>query len=102
MKFQTKTILSDGDVAGALTSAVLNIQNNYGVFIQAVLTGAPTGDIVLQGSNDEATWTEIDKVAISASSHMINKDAIYAPFIRVFKAAGGTGTLTLTATIKGA
>ena len=102
MKFQTKTILTGGDVSGALTSEVLNIQNNYGVFVQAVLTGAPTGDIVLQGSNDEQNWVEIEKVTISASIHMINKDAIYAPFIRVFKAAGGTGTLTLTATIKGA
>lgn len=101
MKFQTKTIIDAGDPAGNLTSEQLNLQNNYGVFIQAVLTGAPTGDIVLQGSNDEVNWLEIDKVTISTSQHYINKDAIYAPFIRVYKAAGGTGTVTVTATIKG-
>lgn len=102
MKYQTKTIISAGDPSGNLTSESLNIQNNYGVFIQAVLTGSPTGDIVLQASNDEASWVEIDKVTISAAQHYINKDAIYAPFVRIYKAAGGTGTVTVTATIKGA
>jgi hypothetical protein len=102
MKYQTKTILTDGDPAGNLTSETLDIRNNYGVYVQAILTGAPTGDIVLQGSNDETNWSEITKVTISGSLHAINQDAIYAPYIRVYKAAGGTGTVTIKATIKGA
>jgi hypothetical protein len=102
MKYQTKTIANAADPASNITSEVLDLRFNYGVFIQAIYTGAPTGDIVLQGSNDQTTWNEISKVTISGSSQIINQDAIYAPYIRVFKAAGGTGTVTITATIKGA
>lgn len=102
MKFQTKEIASTKDVASDIESDILDLRFNYGVFIQATLTGSPTGDIVLQGSNDKKTWSDLDKVTISTTSHFINKDAIYAPFIRVYKKAGGTGTMTVTSTIKGA
>lgn len=102
MKFQTKTIISAGDVSGNLTSSELNLEVNFGVFVHAILTGSPSGDISLQASTDHINWVEIDKVTISGAQHYINKDAIYAPYIRVYKAAGGTGTLTVKATIKGA
>lgn len=102
MKFQTKTIVSAANPASDITSEVLDLRFNYGVFIQAIYTGAPTGDVILQGSNDQTTWNEIAKVTIAGSSQIINQDAIYAPYIRVFKASGGTGTVTITATIKGA
>jgi hypothetical protein len=102
MKFQTKTIVNGENVANSITSGSLNLEVNFGVFVQAILTGSPSGDIVLQASTDEVNWVDIDKVTISGSQHYINKDAIYAPYIRVYKAAGGTGTLTIKATIKGA
>lgn len=101
MKFQTVEILTAGDPSGNLTSDVLDIRLNYGVFIQAKYTGSPTGDIALEASNDQVTWTQIDKVTISGSSNFINKDAIYAPYVRVHKLAGGTGSVTVSATIKG-
>ena len=101
MKFQTVEIITSGNPSANLTSEVIDIRFNYGVFIQAKYTGSPTGDIVLEASNDQVTWTQIDKVTISGASNFINKDAIYAPYVRIYKAAGGTGTVTVTATIKG-
>jgi hypothetical protein len=102
MKSITKTVLSAVNVANNQTSEAIDLRFNYGVFVQAALTGSPTGDIVLQASNDLVTWTELDKVTISTTSHFINKDAIYAPYVRIYKAAGGTGTMSVTVTVKGA
>lgn len=108
MKFQTKTIVSAADVSANINSSIMNMQNNYGYAIQTTLTGAPSGDVVVQGTNDEnptasSEWSEIEKTTIAGTTTIaFNKDAIYWPFVRVFKAAGGTGTMTVTITIKGA
>lgn len=103
MKCQTKEIISAGNVANNLTSETIDLRFNYGVFIQASFTGSPSGTVVLQGSNDESNWSTLDSVSISGTTLLsINKDAIYSPYIRVYKAAGGTGSMTVTASIKGA
>lgn len=103
MKFQTKTIVTAGDVAGNLTSSVMNLENNYGYAVQASFTGAPSGTVLIQGSNDEVNWSTLDTLTISGTTVLhANRDAVYFPFVRAFKAAGGTGTMTVTMTIKGA
>ena len=103
MKFQTKTILEAGDVSGALASEVIDMRYNYGFAMQAILTGAPSGDVISQGSNDQTNWSVIDSQAISGTTTIAtNKDGIYWPYVRVIKAGGGTGTMTVTMTIKGA
>lgn len=108
MKFQTKIIISAGDVSGALTSDVIDLRYNYGCVYQAKLTGAPSGDVLLQGTNDDpssatAEWTTIKTDTISGTTTISNNvDGLYWPYIRVYKAAGGTGTMTVTMTIKGA
>lgn len=103
MKFQTKTILTEGDVSGNLVSDVLNMQYNLGYAIQCILTDSPTGNILVQGSNDSTNWSTIDTLATSGTTTLaVNRADIMYPFIRVSKAAGGTGTLTVIATIKGA
>ena len=101
IKSQTKEVLTAANVASAQTSESIDLRFNFGVFIQASYTGSPSGDVVLQASSDNVVWTDIDKVTISGASNFINKDAIYAPYIRVYKAAGGTGTITVNVTIKG-
>lgn len=107
MKYQTKEIISAGDVSGALASETIDLRYNYGFAMQAKLTGAPSGDVICQGTNDEPgttqTWSLIDTQTISGTTTIFtNKDGIYWPYIRVIKAAGGTGTLTVSITIKGA
>lgn len=103
MKFQTKTILSAADVSLNQVSSAVNLQNNYGFSVQAMFTGAPTGSVLIEGSNDQANWSTIDTLATAGVATLAsNRDGIYWPFIRVSKAAGGTGTITVTVTIKGA
>lgn len=103
MKFQTKTIVPSEDVSGNIVSEIINLQNNYGYAVQATFTGAPTGAVLIEGSNDEGNWSTLDTLTISGTNTLFaNRDAVYFPFIRASKAAGGTGTLTVTITIKGA
>lgn len=107
MKYQTKTIIAAGDVSGALASEIIDLRYNYGCAVQVTLTGAPSGDVILQGSNGDpatasSTWSTIDSATISGTTSIaFNKDALYWPYVRVIKASGGTGTLTATITIKG-
>lgn len=103
MKFQTKTIVTAQDVSADITSSTMNLENNYGYFVQATFTGAPSGTVLIQGSNDETNWSTLDTLTISGTSVLsANRDAVYAPFVRAFKTAGGTGTMTVKMTIKGA
>jgi hypothetical protein len=106
MKYQIKTIVNAEDVAADVESEVLDLRYNFGCAIQAKLTGSPSGDVVLQGSNDEGEtkeWSEITKDTISGTDTIaFNQSDLMWPYIRIFKAAGGTGTMTVTATIKGA
>lgn len=103
MKFQTKTIIDAGDVSGNLSSDSLDFKYNYGFAVQCTFTGSPSGSVLIQGSNDGTNWSTIETLAVSGTTILAsNKDAIYWPFIKVSKAAGGTGTLTVKITIKGA
>lgn len=103
MKFQTKTIVSAADVASNITSETINLEYNFGYAVQASFTGSPTGTVLVQGSNDQTNWSTLDTLTISGTTlQHANRDAVYFPFIRAFKAAGGTGTMTVTITIKGA
>jgi hypothetical protein len=109
MKFRTKTIISAGNVAGNLASSTIDLRYNYGVAVQCSLTGVPSGDVLLQGTNDDPSavaspnWTTVDTSTISGTTLIsFNKDGLYWPWLRVYKAAGGTGTLTATVTVKGA
>lgn len=102
-KYQTKKIIDAGDVSEEIFSAVVNLQNNYGFAVQVSFDGSPSGVVVIQGSNDQENWSVIDTLSIFGNSLLSsNKDAIYWPFIRVYKDDGGTGTMTVTITVKGA
>lgn len=102
MKQKSDTIINAGDVSGALTSEVIDLRYNYGFATVTTLTGAPSGDVVVQGSIDQTTWVTIDSQTISGTTtQFVNKDAIYYPYVRVFKASGGTGTMTTKISIKG-
>jgi hypothetical protein len=103
-KFITKTIVDAQSMASDITSSVINLQYNYGFALQCSFsTAGGTGSVIVQGSNDQTNWSQIDSLALSGNTVLSsNKDAIYWPYIRVFKASGGTGNMTVTITVKGA
>lgn len=103
MKSVTDTILSAVDVSANQASAALDLRFNYGYAVQCTFTGAPSGSVLIEGSNDKTNWSQITSLTVSGLNILSdNKDAVYWPYIRVSKAAGGTGTMTVTITIKGA
>lgn len=103
MKSVTDTILSAVDVSLNQASEALDLRFNYGYAVQCTFTGAPSGSVLVEGSNDKTNWSQVTSLTISGVNILSdNKDAVYWPYIRVSKAAGGTGTMTVTITIKGA
>jgi len=103
MKSVTDTILSAVDVSVNQTSEALDLRFNYGYAVQCSFTGSPSGSVLIEGSNDKTNWSQITSLTVSGLNILSdNKDAVYWPYIRVSKAAGGTGTMTVTITIKGA
>ena len=102
-KFQVDIIIDAGNVATALTSSVIDLRYNYGVAIQCTFTGLPTGSVVLEGSMDQTSWSIVDTLTVSGTNILSsNKDALYWPYLRVTKAIGGTGTMTVKSCHKGA
>lgn len=102
MRFQTKQIVSAQNVAANITSEVINLELSFGFAVQCTFTGSPTGTVLIQGSNDGVNWSLIATLTVASLAVLFtNQDAIYWPFVRAFKAAGGTGTMTTTITTKG-
>lgn len=103
MKSVTDTILNAVNVATNQVSSAIDLRFNYGYAIQCSFTGAPSGSVLVEGSNDKTNWSQITSLTVSGVNILSdNKDAVYWPYIRVSKASGGTGTMTVTITIKGA
>lgn len=102
IKSQTVELISAADVSANIESDVIDLRFNLGVYIQASFTGSPSGSVVLQASNDQSNWSTLDTVSISGTTLLsINKPDIYAPYVRVIKASGGTGTMSVSLTLKG-
>lgn len=102
IKSQIVNLVSSADVSSNITSDLIDLRFNYGFAVQCSFTGSPSGSVIIEGSNDQSKWSQIDSLTISGLNVLSsNKDAIYWPYIRVRKDAGGTGTMTTTITIKG-
>lgn len=105
--FSLWTILSACDMSAATcTSSNVNLETLKGVGLQAVWTGSPTGTIKLQGSNDNATFTDISNTSQAtggaASSYIWNLIDQHYRFVRLlYTKSSGTGALTITALSKG-
>lgn len=102
-----------------INSSAYNVQQSYGVAIQAVFTGTPTGTFKLQASADPATniqpgqgaggnpvldWVDIADSSYSvtaAGNYMWNVFDIMYNFIRLVytDTSGGTSTAVLNAVI---
>jgi hypothetical protein len=98
-----------------INSSPYNVQQIYGVAIQAVFTGTPTGTFKIQASADPATgydptdnppsnWTDIAGSSYSvtaAGNYMWNIFDIMYNWIRLVytDTSGGTSTAVLNTTI---
>ncbi len=109
--------ITDGDMAGDITSEVTNIQNQDNIAIQANFTGVPVGTFSVQVSIDYAqdflgnvtnpgNWNDLllssTPAATGASGSIyIDINQLSAPWIRLFyDATSGTGTLNSFITAK--
>ena len=103
MKFKSSIIVNAGDVSAQITSTVIDMRFEYGLCYVATFTGAPSGAVLVEGSIDQATWVQIDSKTISGTTPTsANLDAQYWPYMRISKAAGGTGSMTVKVCPKGA
>ena len=104
MKSFVNTILNAVDVSSNQSSDAIDLRFNYGYAVQATFTGSPSGSVLVEGAMEPSgPWSQISSLTISGLTTLSdNKDAIYWPYIRVSKAAGGTGTMTVKMCVKGA
>ena len=104
MKSFVNTILSAVDVSANQASEAIDLRFNYGYAVQVTFTGAPSGAVLIEGSMEpNGTWSQITSLTVSGVNTLSdNKDAVYWPYIRVSKVAGGTGTMTVKMCVKGA
>lgn len=87
-----------GNMIATITSLAVNIDEVASFSVQAVFTGAPVGNIELQGSNDGVNYTLIDLSSASvtgAGSYLINVETPAYSFVQlVYTFGSGTGTMT--------
>lgn len=119
MRSLNEPILTAGDASGNLTSDPVPLEYQYGISIQAVITGTAAGTLNLQGSNDfgnvppggpdrgqgVTNWTDIagsSAPVTGAGTVTWNFQGVYYKWIRmVYTASSGTGTMSARANTKG-
>lgn len=108
MQVYNKQIVTNVVMNANLASAAYNVQQLFGVAIQARFTGTPTGTFKLQASSDPATayiegqnaptnWSDIpdSTYAVSAAgNYMWNVFDIMYNYIRVVYTDGSSGAST--------
>jgi hypothetical protein len=102
IKYQVIDALSAADVASNQTSPTIDIRFNYGYAVVCTFTGAPTGTVLIRGSIDGTTWITLDTLTVSGTTTLaVNRSDVFYPYLSVYKASGGTGTVTAKICIKG-
>lgn len=103
-------VITNGSMAGNITSAVVEIKNQDNIGIQMIWTGAPVGTFAVQVSmtfqedsfgnvTNPGTWTSIPltpaiTAAGSGDNAYIDLNQLSAPYVRVvYTRTSGTGTL---------
>lgn len=115
MNVYNKQIVANAVMNATITSSYYNVQQIFGVAIQAHYTGTPTGTFKLQASSDPATsynngsnvpanWTDIagSSQAVSAAGDFMWNvfDQMYNWIRLVYTdGSGGTSTAVLNVTI---
>lgn len=101
------SVITNGSMAGNLTSTVTDIRYLDDVAVQLVWTGTPTGTFQIQGSLDQVTWNSLSltpapAAAGAAGTYLIDLEGLSFPYIRTtYIASSGTGTLNVLVSGKG-
>lgn len=101
------TLLSAGDMSDDIESSAIDLTFYFGVAIQAIWTGIPTGAIKLQASNNNGTtWDDIadssQTISGAAGSFLWNVWQAYYQKIRVvYTFTSDTGSLSVQVNGKG-
>lgn len=91
-----KLVISAGDMSSDITSPSLDIAEVGGFAVHNIWTGSPTGNIIVQASNDDSNWFNVDTQAAggSAGNDIVNIDGAHYRYVRVFyDATSGSGSL---------
>ena len=95
------------DLSNSATSSATSLKRLDAGLLTIETTGAPTGQISVQFSNDGSTWYDlqigtIPALAGSPDNYVIDLNTIDFPLIRVgYARTSGSGTATATITAKG-
>jgi len=99
-----QTIISGGNLGADITSTSQNLNSIHHFAVQFIWTGAstPVGTVILQGSNDNITFTDISDSLLAVSGNsgscLINYDLPSFGFVRLkyTRTSGSGGTVTCT------
>lgn len=99
--------ISGGDMSADITGPAQDLSYIIGYSVQAVWSGSPVGNIIVQCSNDGITWKDITSTTTAtgggAGSVILNiVDAMYKKSRVIFSRTSGTGTLNVVLMAKGA
>lgn len=92
-----KQVFNAGDMSGNLNSDILDVAEARGYCVHQFWSGAPAGNIILQGSNDGINFKAITTTAAGGASGSLlnNQPDIYYRYIQlIFTFTSGTGSLT--------
>jgi hypothetical protein len=104
---QPYLIVTNGAMAGTITSSTANIGGYDNVAIQLTWTGTPVGTFAIQASLDATNWVALTlgttvSVAGAADTALIEITMAPYPYLRVvYTATSGTGTLNAYLCAKG-
>lgn len=104
MKLVEKLVFDGLTISGNVTSDPILIDQIIAFAAQSVWTGTPTGDLIIEKSNDKLTWFTEDTNALGGAggSDMVEKSWVAYKWLRFrYAFTGSTGVLTTRFFAKG-
>ena len=109
MRFVSDLVLSGQSMAADFETEAIKIELTYGFSFQAIYTGVPVGNFILQASNDlsnPTNWIDIpdsDQPIVGSGMIMWNYNGAFYRWVKVFyDATSGSGTCSIAYSSKGA
>lgn len=102
LEFNNRCI-SAGSMTGSLDSGQIDLTNVLGYAVQAVWSGSPVGNIIIEGSNNGVNYNSVSTTAAGggAGSLLVNNDGIHYVFLKViYQFTSGSGTLDVNVSAK--
>lgn len=91
-----KRILDSVSMGSTQTSEILDLGESAGYCVHAIWSGTPTGDLLVQGSNDAVNFVSVNTQATggTAGQLLFNVEKQHYRYVRVqYSFSSSTGTL---------